>query len=152
MIDQDIKNFVRQEIQASKAQDRFQLQPVQRHTHAGGADGPPVFQPAFTYVGLIGSTGEVLLLPKGWSVTYDSTGVYFITHNLGTILYGCVASAAQSTNIYAVPVIEGFENEVDFSWADVATAAKADTGFFFSLTIVGNKPAQPPQYYGAYTS
>lgn len=104
----------------------------------------------------------VNLLPTGWTVSYNGTGDYTVTHNLGANsglpassvtypgLYTCVANAIQSTNIYPVSVISNFQNEVDFVWADIATGANADTGFNFSLTIVNNKKLPPPSYYGTF--
>lgn len=91
----------------------------------------------------------VNFLPIGWSVEFDIVdGLYVITHNLGTTFYAATASAAQSTNVYAVPVISHFDNTLELKWADVATAAATTTGFFFTLTVINNKKNTVPSYYG----
>lgn len=144
------------------------LQTIQKNNNSSRSSSTssvtPIASSILTYVGLVGSDGTAILLPRGWSIFKDTgagNGIYYITHNLGNVLsdssaskisplYTCVASAAQSTNIYAVPVIEGFDNEVDFSWADIATGTKADTSFFFSLTVVNNRNTTVPKYYGTY--
>lgn len=151
MIDPEIQAYVKQEIQRQNSVGRFQLTPIQRHIH-NNIDSPYTFQPILTYVGLVGYDGTAILLPKGWKITKDAAfaGVYTVTHNLGTLLYGCVASASQSTNIYAVPVISAFQNEVDFTWGNVATDLSADTSFFFSLTVINNKSQTLPSYVGTY--
>lgn len=151
---QEVLNLIQQQIQAASASARYQLTPVQTHTH-DGINSPNVFQPILTYVGTVGSGSAtspvtVNMLPVGWSVRYDGTGIYAIVHNLGTNFYTLVANAYQSTNIFAVPVIETFENECSVVLADIATGLKADTGFTFSLTVVNNKKTTLPTYYGNF--
>lgn len=167
MDDQAIKTLIQQEFQKSNSASRFQLTPTSSHNH-DGINTPTTFQPILTYVGAIASDGTVLLLPQGWTVFKDTAagdGIYYVTHNLsssrgggvstaslagGTAFYSCTASAIQSTNIFAVPVVSAFPNEVDFVWGDIATAAKADTGFNFILTVINNRKTTIPSYYGQY--
>lgn len=145
-----IKQWIQQGIQQAASANRFTLGGIQRHTH-NNVDSPYTFEPILTYVGIINYDGTYSLLPKGWTVVKDpaNLGTYYITHNLGTVLYSCVASCFQSTNIFGVPVIEGFANEVDFTWGDVATGAKADTSFYFILTVINNKSTTLPSYVGS---
>lgn len=160
---QQVKALIQSSQQYSDAKNRYTLSPINGHNH-DGINSPTAFQPILTYVGAIGSDGTVLLLPQGWTVVKDGglSGTYYVTHNLGgsdtanatrlTAFYSCVANAIQSTNIFAVPVISAFTNEVDFVWGDIATGTKADTGFNFALTVVNNKKTSVPAYYGTYVS
>lgn len=154
MTPEQIRALVQSEIQQANAYARYQLTPVQTHTH-DGINSPNVFQPILTYVGTVGSGSAidpvtVNILPVGWSITYVSSGTYTIIHGLDTDFYTCVVNAYQSTNVFAVPVIETFAKETSIILADVATGAKVDTGFTFSLTVVNNKKTTLPTYYGNF--
>lgn len=158
MDEQQVRVIVKQEIQAAASASRFQIGNIPRHIH-NDTDSPLAFQPILTYVGLLGvgsATAPVTvnILPKSWTVRYDGTGEYTVIHNLGSsIIYSCVASAAQSTNAFAPPVISGFANEVSFTWGDISNpGAKIDTGFYFILTVVNNKDTKIPSYYGSYAT
>lgn len=90
------------------------------------------------------------LIPKGWTISYGGTGEYTITHNLNTLFYTCIASAAQSSNAFAIPIIETFANEVTFTWGGGMLGdtefSRQDTGFFFQLTTIANKNITFPTY------
>lgn len=155
MNDQQIMDAIRREVQAQNSASRFQLNPVQQHTHSGGADGPPVFQPTVTYAGWVpyDITATQLLgliLPAGWTLRYDGTGQYTVIHNLGTLLYTVTAACTQSTNVVAVPVVSFFANEVSIYWFDATSGAvlgdPVDTSFGFQLVQVNNKKTTPQGY------
>jgi len=55
--------------------------------------------------GSVSSTGAALSLPRGWTSTKSSTGVYVVTHNLGTTAYGVSASANSINNVNVERVI-----------------------------------------------
>lgn len=149
----DIKQQIQQGIQQHASGARFGLSPIPRHIH-NNVDSPYVFQPILTYIGVIGigvanqNPVTINLLPKGWVVNWISLGHYSVTHNLDTTQYGCVATAAQSTNVYAVPVVSSFKNITYFTWLDAATGFNADTGLSFTLTVIGNRNTQLPVYVG----
>jgi hypothetical protein len=103
---------------------------------------PPPF---YSFMGFIPYEQDSLLelsLPSGWSLRYDSTGVYTIIHNLsskyGIKLYSIVACPAQSTNAVVSCVISTFKDETTISWFDTATQTVADTSFMFIITTGTN--------------
>jgi hypothetical protein len=60
------------------------------HDHVGG-DGAPItpgatdfFSDSKIYSGRIGSTGNIIKAPSGWSITKLATGRYRINHTMGT--------------------------------------------------------------------
>ncbi len=148
MDEQKIRSIVRQEIQSSASGGRFGLNPIQRHTH-NNVDSPYVFQPTFIYAGYVGSDGSVLLLPNGWTSSFDGSHTYTVTHNIGSI-YIVNASPIQSTNHVCSPVIEPFSNSFDVSWFDV-NGSGTTTGFGFILTVINNKSMSNPIYVGTAT-
>ncbi len=144
-----IRQIVQQELHKTAQSNRFNVQNQGRHIH-NDLDAPYVFQPILTYVGQIGSDGTVGLLPNGWTASWNgsSTGAYSIFHNLNSRLYGVVASATQSTNTPALPVINPFENQFDIDFFSVVPSHQ-DTSFSFILTIINNKTTKIPTYYGS---
>lgn len=152
----DLQKQIQLGVQAGAAGARFGLNAIPRHTH-NNVDSPYVFQPILTYVGFIPYTGNVIntvlqsLIPKGWTVVYNGTGSYSITHNLNTTLYVVVASAQQSTNQIVSPVIEMFQNSFDVNWFDTNPVAQ-NTSFTFNLTVIGNRSQTLPTYVGTLTS
>lgn len=144
-----IQSLIRSEVQKISQVGRFGVSNTQRHIH-NDIDSPYVFQPILTYVGEIGSNGTVGLLPQGWTVTYNGTGSYSITHNLGTRLYSVVASAQQSTNSVVSPVLESFDDGFDANW--FTSSGAADTSFTFILVNINNKSTKLPSYYGSIVS
>lgn len=55
--------------------------------------------------GAVSSTGTALSLPRGWTSTKSSTGVYVVTHNLGTTAYGVSATSNTSNSVRVERVI-----------------------------------------------
>lgn len=120
---------------------RFGLKELAYHTH-NGTDSPPIFQPFITYIGLIGLTGTVGILPSGWSVVYGSTGQYQVTHNLNSFLYAVVANSAGVANVVDISTDP---NLIEFDWFTPAGVAQ-DTPFYFLVSIVNNKKLSLPTY------
>lgn len=150
MNEQEIRNLIRQEIQAASSERRFQLSPVPQHRHSGGADGSPVFRPYQLFAGFVPYDGDLagileVILPRGWGVTYNGTGDYTLTHNLGTALYSFVAVPNQSTNQVVSPVVETFKNEVAVGWFDSA-GARQDTSFNFVLMLLAGTVGEAAVY------
>lgn len=76
----------------------------------------------------------------------ESVGQYEIVHNLNTLQYSFVATAAQSTNQVVVAVAESFLNSVSITWFESGSFTKTDTSFFFNLVQINNKATIPPSY------
>lgn len=156
--EQQIRNIIKDEIRKSNSSLRFQYTGIPRHTH-NGTDSPYITNQSVTYAGAIGSDGSPILLPKGWSVTYDATGFYTVTHNLWSqngggaqdtnLPYAVVTTALQSTNELVVCVATPFPDSTTFGWflshTDPPTAQ--DTSFFFQFTAINNKNPNPPSYF-----
>lgn len=141
MNDAYIRQIVREEISKSNSGGRFNIQNLPYHTH-NGVDAPFALQPLVTYIGLIGFHGTVGILPTGWTAVYGSTGQYQVTHNLGTIQYVVVASAAGNA---AFVDITNDDKLVEFDWFNAASAAQ-DTPFYFTLSVANNRKVAPPTY------
>lgn len=144
MSSNQIQQMIQQEMHKYSQLNRFNVSNTQRHIH-NNIDSPYTFQPILTYIGNISENGSVGLLPTGWSATSDEAGSYTVTHNLGTVLYACVASSSDSGAI-ANPVVSHFANEVDFVWFQ--ELGKTTTNFNFILTVINNKIQTLPTYYG----
>ncbi len=150
MDEQQIRQIVQQEIQKSSNSSRFNVNSVpQIKINSLNTSNTP--STVFTYIGFVPYDGNIagileVILPLGWTVTHNGTGNYTVTHNLGTILYSVVASAAQSTNVKVSTVTTANENDVTFSWWD-ETGAAQDTSFNFILTQISNKRTTFPLYY-----
>lgn len=151
LTEQEIRAIIQQEIRSSATSSRFQVKSIDQHKH-NNIDSPATYSPVLTYIGFVPSDGNVnggleYILPKGWTLLYNGTGSYTITHNLGTMLYSVVVSATQSTNNVVAAVISPFANEFDSNWflsSDAITPT--DTSFFFILTQINNKKSSLPQY------
>lgn len=138
--------MIQQEVHKLSQVNRFNIASTQRHIH-NDIDSPYTFQPILTYVGNISSTGGILLLPIGWSVTYQGTGDYLVTHNLGTQSY-VVTATSENLNALIVPTITAFPNS--FEITTIASGVGAvDSTFMFSLVNVNNKSDKLPQYGGS---
>lgn len=128
-------------------QSSYSTAKVPYHTH-NGVDSPPIQQPTFTYLGLIGLTGSIGILPNGWTVTYNGTGDYTIVHNLNTFAYSVVASPTGLTaDVDITPGVNtSNQGEVEFSWFQAGTSTPQDTPFYFILTAISNKSIVPATY------
>lgn len=141
MNDSQIRQIVREEISRSSAGGRFNIQSLPYHTH-NGIDAPFATQPLITYIGLIGLTGTVGILPTGWTVAYTPTGRYQVTHNLGSFQYIINATPAGTIGLVAISIDD---NIVEFDWFDASSTAQ-NTPFFFTLSIANNRKVAPPTY------
>jgi len=135
-----IKQLVIQTINSQMS--AYSTAKVPYHTH-NGVDSPPIQQPTFIYLGLIGLDGTIGILPNGWTVTYNGTGDYSITHNLNTFFYSVVASP---TGLTADVDITTDNNTAEFSWFQAGTGTPQDTPFYFILTAISNKSIVPATY------
>lgn len=152
-----IKQLVQQEVQIQMSGSRFGLTTIPRHTH-NNIDSPNVFSPTLTYAGevLAGDYGVTsptpILLPKGWTVGYVTTGslagAYQVTHNLGTSQYAVVVSASPGNPAVLNQVFVNVEeNPANFLviFANSSTFP-IDCGFTFTLTQINNRKANLPTY------
>lgn len=139
MTPEQIKQLVIQTINSQMSS--YSTAKVPFHLH-NGVDSPAIFSPTITYIGLIGLTGTIGILPKGWSVTYNGTGDYTITHNLNSFSYSVVASPAGLTGL--VDLTTG-NDVVEFSWFD-ASSSPQDTPFYFILVATSGKNIPNPIY------
>lgn len=151
LTEQEVRAIIQQELRSNAASSRFQVKSIDQHKH-NNIDSPATFTPILTYIGFVPSDGNInggleYILPKGWTLTYNGTGEYTLTHNLGTMLYSVVATPTQSTNTVDAAVISPFTNSVDINWflSDAAITPQ-DTSFFFILTQINNKKSSLPQY------
>lgn len=138
-----IRQLVRQEIQAQSSVSRFTLNTNSRHIH-NGTDSPLAYQPIVTYVGSVTSTGGSTLLPAGWTVDHSATGVYTITHNLNTSLYVVTGNANSTKTVLIVTNLAS--NSFTVNLFETIFLALASTDFYFSLTVPVNNSPQVPVY------
>lgn len=78
------------------------------------------------YAGRVSSTGSGIRLPAGWSTTKTSTGVYRLTHNLGTTSYSIVGMALRPKNIGFFSISS---NYVDVVVTDGGTNSDSEWNF-----------------------
>jgi hypothetical protein len=147
MDEQRIRQIVRDEMGATGTRDTFNTLNIPRHVH-NGVDAPTIFQPIMQYIGDIGYDGTVGLLPQGWLCEHVGTGLYRITHNLGTRNYSTVVSEILGPAVLIIPVVENFKNTIELSLLDPVAFAPADSSFVFTVTAVTNKSTNSPSYYG----
>lgn len=133
MDEQLVRQIVQQEIQKNNSGSRFGFNQIPRHIH-NNIDSPFTFQPTITYIGLIGLTGTIGILPTGWTVEYTPTGDYVVRHNLNTNLYSVVASPV---GVEAIIQIITDKNTVEFDAN--GGGGPTDTPFYFILTNANNK-------------
>lgn len=150
--EQQIRQIIREEIQAQDIRSRFGLQSIPYHTH-DGTDAPFAWAPYQSYIGFVPSDGDInsilgSFLPQGWNLSTSGTGVYTIVHNLGTNLYAFVADASQSTNEKVAPVVapDAVGNQLTISWFRCTDGTGQNTSFTFILTSIGNINSIPPAY------
>lgn len=142
--EQGIRNIVREEIRRATGQSQFGFNSVPFHTH-NGVDSSIAYSPVNIYTGLIQEDGTALLLPVGWTVENVSTGVYNITHNLGTDLYTMVVAPTLSVTLPIASVV-GVANIAGVSWYDTLAPGFANTTFQFILVQINNGPQAVPLY------
>jgi hypothetical protein len=143
-----IRRIVQSEMDGSRAESRFGLNPLQRHIH-NNLDSPFVFQPILTYIGVINHVGVPVLLPKGWTMQASGfAGVYTVVHNLGkSAFYAVTANAYNSSGTgYDTITVLPQENSVTFLVFDPATHGASVCDFNFILTVVNNRATQVPTY------
>jgi hypothetical protein len=71
-----------------------------------GVDTQPPTPTISAYPGHIDSSGSTLSpIPAGWSCTRVSTGLYRVTHNLGTMSYAVTATAVGNPYVLAIDQI-----------------------------------------------
>lgn len=144
----EMLQLVRSEIQKASSASRFQLTMTSKHIH-NNVDAPFVFQPSMNYGGIVQLDGVGLALPKGWTVTYNGTGSYTITHNLNTTLYVAMVSPILSITLPVASVTPG-DNSFEVLWTDTGTPTdprvRSDTSFSFLLVDLTNKSDSPPSY------
>lgn len=123
-------------------QSPYSLAKVPQHTH-NGVDAPFEYQSTFSYIGLIGLSGEVGILPSGWSaVAFVDAGGYQITHNLNTFAYSVVVTPITSQYI---PSVTPGSNVFDVNFISTNNSL-VSVPFFFILTAIMNKSFSPPSY------
>lgn len=148
MDEQKTRQIVQQEIQKHASDARFTLNSIPRHIH-NDIDSPYVFQPILNYAGIVVWNGVTVIgatLPRGWSVSYVSTGKYIVTHGLpASAIYVVNAIANQSTNMLVAAVVTYFVGSFSITWGDT-TPAFYDTSFSFLLTVINNRSTQLPVY------
>jgi len=86
------------------------------------------------YAGVVGSLGETVSLPAGWSAVKDSTGRYTVTHNLG-VLMGGSGSGAGSNDLVNVYFADA--NSFQVSSTDATTNMLSDGLFTFIVMELG---------------
>lgn len=102
MDEQNIKKLIKQELKSVFYQKRIgdtptdALQLVNKKYVDSKSSG---------YVGSVTSSGTSTFLPSGWTVAHTSTGVYTITHNLGTTNYAVNVTGTGSFSYANVPGI-----------------------------------------------
>lgn len=148
--EQQIRQIAQQEISKAQASSRFQLSPTNRHIH-NNVDAPFVFLPYTMYGGWVPYDGNIngileTILPKGWTVVHDTTGLYEIHHNLNNSTYSFVAVPTQSTNQVCSPVVESFNNVCYIGWFDTSNAP-VDTSFNFILMEFADNNGTFPTYH-----
>jgi hypothetical protein len=85
------------------------------------------------FSGRVDSAGAAVFLPYGWSCAKDSTGVYTVSHSLGTSLYSVNAT---SINANPVSVQRSVVNDNTFTIVLVnASATLTDSAFSFQLSF-----------------
>ncbi len=99
MNEQQIRQFIKQEIQATQAANRFQLTGIQRHIH-NGVDSPSVLAPTITFAGRFLSVVGVVFysdpFPKGWTVDHATQTIVFTSTFAGGETSGTLTSAWSS--------------------------------------------------------
>lgn len=153
MNEQQIKALIQEELAKSNQHTKFGLQPIPRHTH-NNVDSPYTFQPILTYGGVINTNGTAALLPRGWTVigggvdgTGGSTGVYTITHNIGSMAYSVVTTPLDELDVGTIPQILIAKNAFIVTMFAPLGGAN-NTNFTFILVNPNNKSAFVPQYTG----
>lgn len=155
MNDDRIRQIIRQEIQARDAHARFQLVPIQRHTH-NNVDSPYTFQPVLTFGGYVRSDGNLTkatggviasgVFPVGWTVTKNGTGLYQVNHNLGTQQYAVTAIPVDGAQFGTIT--SKIDDNFIFQGYNISAGAAvaADTNFSFILTLLANTSQTLPSY------
>ena len=85
------------------------------------------------FSGSVASNGTATSLPTGWTSTKDSTGVYTVTHNLGSASYAVVVTAVGPNNITNLNGAVA-ANTFGVAIQDSATQTLNDKAFNFILT------------------
>lgn len=150
MTEQRVREIARDEMRQQGNKDTYSVAKVPRHVH-NGVDAPYAYSPQQVFAGnvpydiFIG--GITFIIPKGWVVRYDGTGIYTLIHNFGTLAYSTVATGTQSTNEVVTPIITYLPNEVTLTWFDASgTFTEVDTSFCFVIVLLVNKSINPPSY------
>jgi hypothetical protein len=88
------------------------------------------------YAGSVASDGTAIRLPQGWTSSRTSTGLYTITHNLGTTNYAPIVTAflnggtgfraaqvhTQSANSFVIDIaVSGTDTDSSFSFVVILT-------------------------------
>lgn len=102
------------------------------------SDGVDWWQiPLGQFAGNVDSTGSALKLPRGWTSTRASTGVYTITHNLslGTNTYAVIATPIGLPGQGYCSGKSMSSNSFEIYFADTS-GALADMDFSFNMQII----------------
>lgn len=148
------ENQVRALIQQQSQASAFNVPNVPFHVH-NGVDAPIVYSPVNIYTGYIPSDADLtgattngfVFFPQGWTVEYDSgSGVYTVTHNLGTDFYtvACTLYGPESIVGYS-PNVVCLSNQFAVVWQSTL-GVPAATDFTFQLVQVNNNYQTIPQY------
>lgn len=149
MLTPDEIQQVKQLIAQDNVANRFRISPSNRHVH-NNIDAPFVYLPYQIYFGVFpydaDAGGDIeSILPNGWTIETQGTGEYVINHNLGNATYSFVATASQSLNNKAFPVIDCFQNQIGIVWFNENGTA-VDTSFNFMLVLLQATNGTFPTY------
>jgi hypothetical protein len=104
---------------------------------SNGASALPTWQNTAQKVfgGSVNSSGTALSLPSGWSCGLNSTGVFTVTHTLGTSNYNVVASLMfGGANTIEVPYASLGTNDFGVNTYTLSGSASS-AGFSFVLVL-----------------
>lgn len=89
-----------------------------------------------TFAGAFSSTGTALNLPRGWTVTKNSTGNYTVTHNIGNASYSVVATTTSDLAIAsAIPSLANSFTIVVRSLTGGGVPVDASTFFILAMIV-----------------
>lgn len=88
--------------------------------------------------GLVKIDGSSTDLPPGWTSGTSSSGVYTVTHNLGTLGYGVSVSIVNSNTISIGNLTDVSANSFTVTWYNQTSAVSwtaTNTAFSFVLSL-----------------
>lgn len=86
------------------------------------------------YHARISSTGTTIRIPSGWSVSKTGTGIYQITHNLGTVNYSVVPTIYNNADS-AASVMNIAANTFELYTYDANNSSRSDVDNGFILMV-----------------